>query len=124
MGNPIPNPKQNQLEPETRFKPQDKIYIEWPQFALTNNRFKGCSYVQDTDENLVPLGQNVKKLWLLQSHLTKPGNHQKQNKPNQPQQQTRKTLIPKPKPITLPFQILIRRSRQRKPEMLKEKRKL
>ena len=51
--------------------------MEWPQFALTNNRFKGCPYVQDTDEKLAPSGQNFKKLWLLQSHLTKPGNYQK-----------------------------------------------
>merc|ERR1711954_151942 len=65
------------FEPETRFKPQDKIYMEWLQLALTNNRFKGCPYVQDTDENLAPLGQNFKKLWLLQSHLIKPGNYQK-----------------------------------------------
>ena len=42
--------------------------MEWPQFALTNNRFKGCPYVQDTDEKLAPLGQNFKELRLVQSH--------------------------------------------------------
>merc|ERR1711954_215834 len=76
------------FEPETQFKPQDKIYIEWPQFALTNNRFKRCPYVQDTDEKLAPLGQNFKELRLIQSHWklpkTKINLTNPSNKPEKP----------------------------------------
>ena len=44
--------------------------MELSQFALTNNCYKGCSYVQDTDENLDRLESRFKKPRQPQSHLT------------------------------------------------------
>merc|ERR1712081_123469 len=55
---------------KTRIKPQSKKWMELSQFALTNNCYKGCSYVQDTDENLDRLESRFKKPRQPQSHLT------------------------------------------------------